>query len=147
MVVVIAIPPVYQSTGTILVESQTIPTDLIPSTAASLIDERIEIIRQRVMTRENLFKIIEKYKLFRDTTQSIDSVRKDRRNAQADLYRIDRRQRQVPAPGPGTIAFKLKLSSIGSRKSPRELPMTWSPCFSTKTSSPAPSGPPRLPNS
>jgi hypothetical protein len=26
-----------------------------------LIDERIEIIRQRVMTRENLFKIIEKY--------------------------------------------------------------------------------------
>jgi succinoglycan biosynthesis transport protein ExoP len=34
LVVVIAIPPVYQSTGTILVESQTIPTDLIPSTAA-----------------------------------------------------------------------------------------------------------------
>jgi succinoglycan biosynthesis transport protein ExoP len=64
MVVVIAIPPVYQSTGTILVESQTIPTDLIPSTAASLIDERIEIIRQRVMTRENLFKIIEKYQAF-----------------------------------------------------------------------------------
>ena len=87
IVVAVAIPPVYQSTGTILVESQTIPTDLIPSTAASLIDERIEVIRQRVMTRENLFKIIEKHKLFRDSSESltvsekIDEMRK--RNAAA----------------------------------------------------------------
>jgi uncharacterized protein involved in exopolysaccharide biosynthesis len=93
----VAIPPVYQSTGTIMVESQTIPTDLIPTTAASLIDERIEVIRQRVMTRENLFKIIEKYKLFRDTHPVVDCVRKDRRNAQANHHRIDRRQRQKGA--------------------------------------------------
>jgi succinoglycan biosynthesis transport protein ExoP len=107
LVVVIAIPPVYQSTGTILVESQTIPTDLIPSTAASLIDERIEIIRQRVMTRENLFKIIEKYKLFRDTTQSltvsekIDEMRKQIFIESIGANVKTRRRDQ------GTIAFKL----------------------------------------
>jgi succinoglycan biosynthesis transport protein ExoP len=107
LVVVIVIPPVYQSTGTILVESQTIPTDLIPATAASVVDERIEIIRQRVMTRENLFKIIEKYKLYRDTTQAmtvsekIDEMRKQIFIESIGANLKSRRRDQ------GTIAFKL----------------------------------------
>jgi succinoglycan biosynthesis transport protein ExoP len=107
LIVVIVIPPVYQSTGTILVESQTIPTDLIPATAASLIDERIEVIRQRVMTRENLFKIIEKYKLYRDTTQAmtvsekIDEMRKQIFIESIGANVKSRRRDQ------GTIAFKL----------------------------------------
>jgi succinoglycan biosynthesis transport protein ExoP len=107
LIVVVAIPPAYQSTGTILVESQTIPTDLIPASAASLIDERIEIIRQRVMTRENLFKIIEKYKLFRDTTQEmtvsekIDEMRKQIFIESIGANLKSKRREQ------GTIAFRL----------------------------------------
>jgi succinoglycan biosynthesis transport protein ExoP len=106
-VVVVAIPPVYQSTGTIMVESQTIPTDLIPVAAASLIDERIEVIRQRVMTRENLFKIIEKYGLFKDTSPALTVSEKiDKMRAQMLIESIganvkSRRQ------GQGTIAFRL----------------------------------------
>ena len=57
-------PPVYQSTGTIMVESQQIPTDLVQATVTSFADERIQVIRQRVMTRENLMRIIDKFKLF-----------------------------------------------------------------------------------
>jgi succinoglycan biosynthesis transport protein ExoP len=108
LVVVVAIPPVYQSSGTILVESQTIPTDLLPTTVASMIDERIEVIRQRVMTRENLFKIIEKHKLYRDSTQAltvsekIDEIRK-----QIAIESIGANVKSARRQGQGTIAFKL----------------------------------------
>ena len=68
--VAISIPPVYESSGTILVESQQISPDLIAANNNSYADERIEVIRQRVMTRENLLRIIDKYNLF---TQQVNN--------------------------------------------------------------------------
>jgi len=79
--VAILLPPIYQSTGTILVESQQIPPDLVKATVTTFADERIEVIRQRVMTRDNLNRIIQKYSLFPDkidsetTTTLIDIMR------------------------------------------------------------------------
>jgi len=75
-------PPVYQSSGTILIESQQISKDIIKSSVTSYASERIEIIKQRVMTRENLLRIMKKYNLFRDknesrvTSELIDNLRK-----------------------------------------------------------------------
>jgi polysaccharide chain length determinant protein (PEP-CTERM system associated) len=109
LVVVVAIPPVYQSTGTIMVESQTIPTDLIPSSAASLVDERIEVIRQRVMTRANLFKIIEKHGLFKDSTQSLtvsEKIDEMRRQIAIESIGANLKSRRQ---GQGTIAFRLSF--------------------------------------
>jgi succinoglycan biosynthesis transport protein ExoP len=108
LVVVVVIPPVYQSTGTIMVESQTIPTDLIPASAASLIDERIEVIRQRVMTRENLFKIIEKHNLFRDSAQSLTVSEKiDEMRKQISIESVGANIKSSRRQGQGTIAFRL----------------------------------------
>jgi succinoglycan biosynthesis transport protein ExoP len=110
LVVVVAIPPVYQSTGTIMVESQTIPTDLIPSSAASLVDERIEVIRQRVMTRENLFKIVEKHGLFKDSTQSMTvSDKIDEMRKHISIESIGANLKSSRRQGQGTIAFKLSF--------------------------------------
>lgn len=73
--------PVYESKGTILIESQQISTDLMKANVNQVADERIEAIKQRVMTRENLFKLIETYKLFdgqRDklsVTEMVDNVK------------------------------------------------------------------------
>jgi polysaccharide chain length determinant protein (PEP-CTERM system associated) len=64
--VAIWIPPVYESKGTILIESQQIPDELIRSTVTSYAEERIQVIQQLVMTRENLLRIIDKYDLFPD---------------------------------------------------------------------------------
>lgn len=64
--VAVLLPPVYRSTGTIMVESQRIPAELVQSTITGFADERIEIIKQRVMTRDNLLKIVGKYRLFDD---------------------------------------------------------------------------------
>lgn len=66
----ILLPPVYESSGTILIESQQISTDIIASSVTGFASERIEVIKQRVMTRENLLRIIKKYNLFSSKNES-----------------------------------------------------------------------------
>src|SRR3954467_6912924 len=107
--VAMLVPPVYQSTGTILIESQQIPTELVQATVTSYADERIEIIKQRVMTRENLLRIIGKYKLFQSEranltpSEQIDEMRK---NTQVELVTAN----VTPgARSTGTIAFKVSF--------------------------------------
>ena len=56
-------PARYISQGTILVQSQEIPSDLVRPTIAALANDRIQIIEQRVMTRDNLLGIAKKYGL------------------------------------------------------------------------------------
>lgn len=60
----ILLPPVYQSSGTILIESQQISTKIVESSVTGFATERVEVIKQRVMTHENLLRIINKYNLF-----------------------------------------------------------------------------------
>jgi len=79
--VAVWIPPVYESKGTILIESQQIPDELIRSTVTSYADERIQVIQQLVMTRENLLRIIDKYDLFREVRDGMTN------SEQIDLMR------------------------------------------------------------
>jgi len=80
-VIAIVIPPTYRATGTIMVESQKIPDNIVPSAIRNQLDEQINMINQRVMTRGNLLQIANKYKLFKDsvftltTTELIDKMR------------------------------------------------------------------------
>ena len=62
----ILLPATYLSEGKILVQSQQIPTELVRPTVTSAAQERIQVIEQRTMTRENLLAIID---------ASLDSVR------------------------------------------------------------------------
>lgn len=68
-------PPVYQSSATILIESQQISPQIIASTVPGYATERVEIIRQRVMTRENLLGIVKKYDLFKSYGSDITPSR------------------------------------------------------------------------
>ncbi|MCZ2105596.1 MAG: Wzz/FepE/Etk N-terminal domain-containing protein [Comamonadaceae bacterium] len=108
--VALLVPPVYQSTGTIMVESQQIPTDLVQATVTSYADERIQVIRQRVMTRDNLMRIIEKYGLFKDRpitftpSEQIDEMR-DLIGVQIVNANVQPGQRGSSA----TIAFKVSF--------------------------------------
>lgn len=64
--VALLLPPVYRSTATILIEEQEIPQDLVRSTITSFADQRIQVIKQQVMTRANLMQIVDKYNLYPD---------------------------------------------------------------------------------
>lgn len=57
-------PPSYRSTGTILIEQQELPPDLVRSTITSFADQRIQVIAQRVMTTDNLLRVIDRYDLY-----------------------------------------------------------------------------------
>lgn len=54
-------PARYLSEGKLLVESQQIPSDLVKATVSTLASERIQVIEQRINTRENLLSIANKY--------------------------------------------------------------------------------------
>ena len=64
-------PPTYLSEGKILVESQQIPVDLVKPTVTTASKERIQVIEQRVMTRDNLLAILDKYQMFADQRDSL----------------------------------------------------------------------------
>lgn len=105
--VAILMPPVYQSTGTIMVESQQIPTDLVQATVTTYADERIEVIKQRVMTRENLLRIAGKYQLFADAGMSFtpsEAVDEMRARIGVELVNANVQARQR-----ATIAFKVSF--------------------------------------
>jgi len=56
-------PAEYLSAGKILVLSPEIPTELVRPTVVSLANERIQVIQQRIMTRENLINLAKKYNI------------------------------------------------------------------------------------
>jgi len=73
-VITMMLPPIFRSEARILVESQQIPTELVRPTVTAGAKERIQIIEQRVMTRENLLGIVEKFQLFPGKRQSLSGT-------------------------------------------------------------------------
>jgi uncharacterized protein involved in exopolysaccharide biosynthesis len=76
-------PATYLSEGKILVQSQQIPTELVRPTVTNAAQERIQVIEQRVMTRENLLAIADKFQLFptqrplMSSTQLVEAIKKN----------------------------------------------------------------------
>ena len=103
-------PPVYRSTATILIEEQEVPPDLVRSTITSFATQRIETIKQSVMTRANLMQVIEKYNLYPrkrqvETTEEIlDRMHKD---VNVEMINADVIDPRSGRPTPATIAFTL----------------------------------------
>ena len=64
------LPTTYQSTATLLVEAQELPTDLVASPTTSLLDQRIAKIRQQVLSRGDLIELIEQNGLYDEERRS-----------------------------------------------------------------------------
>src|SRR5918995_4398273 len=85
------LPAIYLSEGKILVESQRIPTDLVRPTVTSLAAERVQVLEQRLMARDNVMAIVDKYKLFPErrslfsNTELVELVRERTRIQPIDL--------------------------------------------------------------
>lgn len=73
IIAAIIIPPTYRATGTIIVESQQLPENVIPSVIRNKLDDQINTIIQRMMTRENLLQLANKHNLFNHSASSISS--------------------------------------------------------------------------
>src|SRR6185369_4537096 len=67
--------PKYLSEGKILVESQVIAPDFVRPVVTATSNERIQLIQQRIMTRDNLLSIADKFGLFQQRTGILDLTR------------------------------------------------------------------------
>lgn len=110
IVVALSMPRTYRSTGTIMVESQHIPDSIVPAAAKNLLDERINIIMQRVMTRESLLQIANKYSLFKEsagTTSTSELI--DKMRAHINVEMVEAETAQGNRLSRSTIAFNLSF--------------------------------------
>jgi polysaccharide biosynthesis transport protein len=107
-------PASYRSTGTILIEQQELPSDLVQSTITSFADQRIQVISQRVMTTDNLLGIIERYNLYpqlrknKPREELLGQMRKDIHLQMISADVIDPRQGHATK---ANIAFAVSFES------------------------------------
>src|SRR5579883_25783 len=107
-------PPAYRSTGTILIEQQELPADLVRSTVTSYADERVQVISQRVMTTETLLGIIRLYDLYprersRETRDQI--IKRMRDDIEVKMISADVVDPRSGQPTKATIAFTVSYTN------------------------------------
>nr|WP_314445836.1 lipopolysaccharide biosynthesis protein [uncultured Sphingomonas sp.] len=65
-----ALPTLYRSTASLLVQSQDLPSSVVQAPTAGDIEQRIARIRERVLSRGDLIRLIEQNNLYPDERQS-----------------------------------------------------------------------------
>jgi uncharacterized protein involved in exopolysaccharide biosynthesis len=90
--------PNYLSEGKILVESQIIAPDLVRPIVTATASERIQLIQQRIMTRDNLLAVANKFGLFPQRSGILDLMRQSTQIKPVDVE-------GQPRQGTPTIAF------------------------------------------
>lgn len=104
--------PEYESTATILIESQQIPTSLVASPVTAYADERIAKIRQQILSRTNLLELIERNKLYpkeRSQAQLSEVIALMKNAIRVDLVSADSGS-SAARSGKATIAFNLAFN-------------------------------------
>ncbi|RLC32013.1 MAG: lipopolysaccharide biosynthesis protein [Deltaproteobacteria bacterium] len=110
VIIAFVLPPIYRSQSTILIETQQIPQEYVQSSVTGYVEQRLQMITQRVMSRSRLMEIIDRFNLYPDmrdrytTEEIIDEMRDD-----IDLETIsaDVIDTRTGRPTSATIAFSL----------------------------------------
>ena len=104
------LPAVYRSTATILIEEQEIPPDLVRSAIATYADQRIETIKQQVLSRATLWSIVEQYDLYKDLRKrnpTEEILARFIKDIQIDVMNVKVIDKRTQNPTQATIAFTL----------------------------------------
>lgn len=103
-------PASYRSKATILIEEQEIPSDIVRSAISSYADQRIETIKQQVMTRATLWRIVEQYGLYaklRQRNPAEEVLEQFTKDIQVDVMNVKVIDKRTQTPTQATIAFTL----------------------------------------
>ena len=114
LLLAIFLPPKFRSAGTILIEQQEMPQELVRSTVTSYADERVQVISKRVMTTETLLNIVRRYDLYpkeraRDTREAL--LAKMRKDIGLKMISADVIDPRSGHPTSATIAFEVSYVS------------------------------------
>ena len=108
------LPAHYRSAGTILIEQQEMPQELVRSTVTSYADERVQVISKRVMTTETLLNIIHRYDLYsqeRAKTTREALLKKMGKDIGLKMISADVIDPRSGHPTSATIAFEVSFTS------------------------------------
>ena len=118
-IIIFSLPPVYKSAATILIEAQEIPRSLVRTTVTGYVEERLQSISQRVLSRKNLLDIITQFNLYPGLmkTHTTEEVLEKMR----DGISMKPIQAEVTNPesgrsGSATIAFTLSYEGEDPKK-------------------------------
>jgi polysaccharide chain length determinant protein (PEP-CTERM system associated) len=118
-VIAYLLPKLYQASATILVETQQIPIDLAAPTVTANAAERIHVIQQRLLARDNLLQIANKFSLYdyEGESRSPTSIVENMRDA-IDIEQIDVSSRTSRRDGSVigfTVSFEYRNPTTASR--------------------------------
>ncbi len=118
-IVAIKLPRAYRSSATILIEDQQIPREMVHTTVTDYADQRIQLIKQRVLTTKSILGIIEKYTLYPALRHKISDTELSKRfqdSAEVTLVGADVFDPQQGRESKATIAFTIAFSDAEPTK-------------------------------
>jgi succinoglycan biosynthesis transport protein ExoP len=107
-------PPTFKSTATILIEEQEVPAELVHSTITSYADQRIEMIKQQVMSRSSLWKVVEQYDLYagmRKESPTEGVIKRFIKDIEVEVISADVIDKRTQHATKATIAFTVSYNS------------------------------------
>ena len=109
-IIAFIVPPIYKSTCTILIEDQQIPLEFARSTVNTAVDQIIETITQRVMTRAKIQEIIDQFNLYPDRRKkdtSSEIINRMRKDIELKTISAEVKDQRTGKSSIGTIAFNI----------------------------------------
>lgn len=100
------LPPVYEADALLIVESEQIPDDLAASTVKTEPTEQMQIVRQRVLTRETILEMVNRLNVYAPTNGRAPAV------MSADEIVDDMRERIVIETTGGTVQRGAQQATI-----------------------------------
>jgi polysaccharide chain length determinant protein (PEP-CTERM system associated) len=104
-----ALPSLYQSTATILVDRQQVPEEFVRSTVTSALEVRLQTISQEILSRSRLQALIERFGLYAALRPQLSDdarVERMRQDIQVELMGAEGRDgRRRAGDGRATVAF------------------------------------------
>ncbi|SPD73190.1 conserved membrane hypothetical protein [uncultured Desulfobacterium sp.] len=69
LIIAFALPPIYRSQSTILIENQQVPEQYVQPTITGYVEERLQMITQQIMSRSKLLEVIDNFGLYPEMKQ------------------------------------------------------------------------------
>lgn len=101
------LPDVYRASAKVLIERQQIPEAFVRSTVTSVVETRLQTMRQEILCRSRLENLITRFDLYTDMKKqaSLERViQRMRRDIQVELKQVEREARDV-ASSTFTISY------------------------------------------
>lgn len=110
VIIAFALPPIYKSTTTVLIEQQDVPLEYVKSSVSTYAEQQMQIINQRIMSSTRLLDIINRLNLYpelKDTMMTEEIIEQMRDDITLEPISVNVVDPKTGRPTSATIAFTI----------------------------------------